>query len=278
MGKKRSKSYNIGLSMPIIARYNYNAETGVISYSDAFRCGEAMNTTITPNYVTGALYGDNKKVDEATEFVDATLAIGSTIMPPAAPGILFGHDVNSTTGVETSGANDVSNYVGYGVTVKNSDGTYDAVVLVKAKFTEGAENFQTKGSSLNYVTPALSGSAVTRDTDDVWRIKNFGFASESDAVDWICSVLGIENTFTGNAYSVTQNLTHAFSNYNKASVRKGAALNVKLAADDGYELATPTVTMGGEDITTTTWDVTTSNVTIDAVTGNVVITEVATEE
>ena len=277
MAKKRAKSYNIGLSMPIIAKYNFNAETRVITYSDAFRCGEAMTTTITPNYVTGALYGDNKKVDEASEFVDATLAIGSTIMPSSAPSILFGHDVNGTTGVETSGANDVSNYVGYGVTVKNSDGSYDALVLYKAKFTEGAENFQTKGSSMNYVTPQLSGSAVTRDTDDKWRVKNFGFASESDAVDWICSVLGIENTFTGDAYSVTQDLTHAFSNYNRASIRKNTALSIKIVADDGYELATPEVTMGGEDITATAWDAVTSKVSIASVTGDVVITEVATE-
>lgn len=278
MAQKGAKSYNIGLSMPIIAKYNYNAETGVITYSDAFRCGEAMNTTVTPNYVNAALYGDNKKVDEVNEFVDATLAIGSTTMPSNAPKILFGHDVNSTTGVETSGANDVSNYVGYGAAVKNSDGTYDAIVLLKARFTEGAENFQTKGSSISYVTPALSGSAVTRDTDDKWRIKNFGFATESDAVDWICTVMGIPNTFTSNSYSVTQDLTNAFSNYSRTYVRSGAALSIKLVADDGYQLATPTVEMGDTDITSTAWDSTTSMVTIASVTGDVVITETATEE
>lgn len=278
MAKKGAKSYNIGLSMPIIAKYNYNAETGVITYSDAFRCGEAMNTTVTPNYVNAALYGDNKKVDEVNEFVDATLAIGSTTMPSNAPKILFGHDVNNTTGVETSGANDVSNYVGYGAAVKNSDGTYDAIVLLKARFTEGAENFQTKGSSISYVTPALSGSAVTRDTDDKWRIKNFAFATESDAVDWICSVMGIPNTFTSNSYSVTQDLTNAFSNYSRTYVRSGSALSIKLVADDGYELATPTVEMDGTDITSTAWDSTTSMVTIASVTGDVVITETATEE
>lgn len=197
---KGAKAYNFGLSRPIIAQYTYTPAAGQtpasVSYSDAFQCGEAMNTTVTPNYATGELYGDNKKVDEISEFKDATVSCGSTIMPLSAYSTLYGHTI-STSGdaSQTDQTSDTPNYVGYGFAIKNSDGSYDACVLVKVRFTEGAENFQTKGDGINYVTPSMEGTAMARDTDDVWRLKSYGFESEADAVDWICTTMGITNTF-----------------------------------------------------------------------------------
>lgn len=189
--KKGNKSYSIGLSKPIIAKYVYDETTQLISYTDAFRCGEAVQAQITPAYVSAQLYGDNKIVDEVNEFKNAAITMGSTTMPWQAPKILFGHDVDNTTGVESAGANDVANYVGQAFVVKNSNGKYDALILPKVRYTEGAENFQTKGDSVSYVTPQLAGTAFPRDTDDVWRVKNFGFDSEDAAIEWIETTMGI---------------------------------------------------------------------------------------
>lgn len=196
---KGAKAYNFGLSRPIIAKYAYTPASGqdpaTVTYSDAFQCGEAMNTTVTPNYAEGSLFGDDKKVDEIREFKDATVSMGTTIMPLKAYNVLYGHTIDTAEGEQTDATNDTPNYVGYGFAVKNSDGSYDACVLVKVRFAEGAENFQTKGDGINYVTPAMEGTAMARDTDNVWRNKAYGFASEKAAIDWVCETMGITNTF-----------------------------------------------------------------------------------
>lgn len=185
----RQEVYKFGFSQLIMAKRTYADSTA--TYSDAFQCGQATNGTITPNYVTGALYGDDAMVAEVSEFVSAGVTLGSTTMPSSAPAVLFGHEVDETSGEETSNTGDTANEVGVGFTTKNHDGTYDACVLYRVKFQEGAENFQTKGSSINFVTPVLNGTALGRQEDGDWRIKSFAFASESAAVDWIETTLGI---------------------------------------------------------------------------------------
>jgi phi13 family phage major tail protein len=273
---QKKKVYKFGLSKLIIAKRTVSGGTG--SYSDAFQCGEAQTATVTPNFVSGSVYGDDKKVAEVSEFKDAAIQLGSTTMPASATGILFGHQIG-VDGVETSKASDVANDVGLGFTSKNHDGSYDACVIFRARFSEGAENYQTKGDGINFVFPSLSGSVMAREEDDEWRVKNFDFSSESAAVDWICSVLGIENTFTSTSYTVTQRLAHATSSYSKADVAKGSALEITLTADTGYELVTPTVIMKDTyQDPATVWNAATGKITLASVNGDVVITEKATEE
>jgi phi13 family phage major tail protein len=273
---QKKNVYKFGLSKLIIAKRTVSGGTG--SYSDAFQCGEAQTATVTPNFVSGSVYGDDKKVAEVSEFKDAAIQLGSTTMPASATGILFGHQIG-VDGVETSKASDVANDVGLGFTSKNHDGSYDACVIFRARFSEGAENYQTKGDGINFVFPSLSGSIMAREEDDKWRVKNFDFASESAAVDWICTILGITNTFTNTKYTVTQNLSHATSSFSGADVDKASSLTITLTADTGYELATPTVIMGNvyQD-PTDVWDSATGKITIASVDGDLIITETATVE
>lgn len=188
-------AYNFGFSKPYIAKYNYNEETGKISYSDGFLVGEGVNTTVTPNYANAALYGDNVKVDEVNEFSGAAIALGVTRMPLVASNVLFGHKIDDTIDhTETSNANDTPNFVGYGFTTKNTDGTYDACVLYKCKFVEGEDAFTTKGDSIAFKQPTLSGSAFANDQTKDWRKKKFGFTSEEDAHAWVKEILSSETT------------------------------------------------------------------------------------
>lgn len=273
-----SKKYRFGLSKLIMAKRTYVEGSGA-TYSDAFQCGEAQTATITPSYATGSLFGDDRKVADVSEFTEAAISLGTTVLPYQASQILFGHSVNTTTGVEISSASDIAGEVGVGFTSKNHDGTYDAVVFYRAKFTEGAENYQTKGDGINFVTPALEGKILSLEDDDPdWRIKDTNFASESEAVDWICSVFGVTNTFTTTKYAVTQTLSHATSSNSAVKVAKGTSYTTTLTADTGYTLATPTVTMGGVDVTSTAWDSSTSKITIATVTGAIAITETATQD
>ncbi len=75
-----------------------------------------------------------------------------------------------------------------------------------------------------------------------------------------------------NTYTVTQTLTNVTSTYAGTSAQYGDAINATLAADSGYTIDSVTVEMGGVDITSSAYDSTDDTVSIDSVTGNVVIT------
>lgn len=77
-----------------------------------------------------------------------------------------------------------------------------------------------------------------------------------------------------NTYTVTQTLTNVTSSYAGTSVNYGASIEATLTPDDTYTIDSVTVTMGGDDITSTAYD--SGVVTIESVTGDVVITATAT--
>lgn len=77
-------------------------------------------------------------------------------------------------------------------------------------------------------------------------------------------------------YAVSKSLSNVTASNTTASVESGQPYSVMLTATDGYELSTVKVTMGGTDITSSSY----SNgvVNISKVTGNVVITASATKK
>lgn len=76
---------------------------------------------------------------------------------------------------------------------------------------------------------------------------------------------------------ITASLTNAALDNDTVSVEDGAAYSAVLTANSGYELQTVTVTMGGVDITSTSYNSATGAISIASVTGDVVITATAEE-
>ena len=72
-------------------------------------------------------------------------------------------------------------------------------------------------------------------------------------------------------YTVTQNLTHVTSDFEGESVEEGTDLEVGLTADDTYTISTVSVTMGGEAVADA-WDSESGKVTVENVSGAIVIT------
>lgn len=177
---------NFGLSLPTIAKLNTN--TG--KYSERFKCGHAINTSIVPNYATGTLWGDNRKVEDVKEFKDATITLGVDSMPVKASEVVFGHKV-AEDGSISDRATDEGHYVGYGFIgreMKAGKKQYRACIILKAKFQEGEESYSTKGDNITFGTPTLTGSAeqigVGTDREE-WRIKSPFFETEEEADAWI---------------------------------------------------------------------------------------------
>ena len=75
-------------------------------------------------------------------------------------------------------------------------------------------------------------------------------------------------------WSITSTLTNATSSNNATSVAKGGNYSATITAEEGYAISSVTVTMGGTDITDTAYA--DGVITIASVTGDVVITALAT--
>lgn len=175
-----------GLSKPIIAR-----RTGNKTYADGFVCGEAMQTSVTPNYAEGSLYGDNKMVASRKKFKNAAVTIGTTKLPIIANQVIFGHQVDEYGGI-VKNVNDTENYIGYGFISKeerNDKTEYVGAVLYKVKFSETEDSYETEGDNISFKTPSISGTALPEENGDWITTKPFG--TEEAAEEWIKGILQI---------------------------------------------------------------------------------------
>ena len=93
-----------------------------------------------------------------------------------------------------------------------------------------------------------------------------------------------EPTPTPTTYTITNTLTNATSSNEATTIEENSAYSATITTDEGYIFGDPaiTITMGGEDITSTVWTLdnesptSTGTISIASVTGNVVITCEAT--
>ena len=76
-------------------------------------------------------------------------------------------------------------------------------------------------------------------------------------------------------YTITNTLTNVTTSNSANSIKENSSYTATLTANDGYNLDTVTVTMGGADITSSV--VSGNTITISSVTGNIVITASATK-
>lgn len=77
-------------------------------------------------------------------------------------------------------------------------------------------------------------------------------------------------------YTITNTLTNVSNSNSDASVNENASYIATLTADEGYELDSVTVTMGGDDITGSVYAY--GGIYISSITGNIVITATAVEK
>ena len=180
-----------GLSKPYIAKF----DPATKKYSDGFRCGKAVGTDITPNYNTAVLHGDNEPVESVDEFKDADVNLNVTTMPIEASDVVFGHEVDAEKKEIKYKDTDSANFVGYGFCVNemiNNVKLCVAAVLPKVKFKEAAESYTTKGDSIEFKSPSITGKAYPG-PDGLWKEKKV-FDTEKEACAWIKEKLEITET------------------------------------------------------------------------------------
>ena len=185
--ERKNKMAYVGLRKPIIAKL---LESG--KYDKPFACGKAIGLQVNPNYAEGSLNADDKQAEYDKEFTYAEVTLNTSTLPIEAHEKMFGHTVGTEKKNVKFNVDDQANYVGMAwVSVEKVDGVRSFIgnFLKKAKFTEPSEDYSTKGDSIEYKTPSISGRALGLD-DGSWK-ETEACSSEEDALKWINTMFGV---------------------------------------------------------------------------------------
>lgn len=247
----------------------------VISFTSASNISETLTFTAVSNitskrycYVYIAPYDGNTNNDYVVS------KIRFIISPSSASSVTYGDIVVNNT---TSSINEGQSFT-YTVNLSKSPTNEQIVNITTTNNDVTVNPTSLTFNSSNYSTPQTVTVTVAQDSDtssDDCQItmSSTGVASQSFNIQ-INDIDISEPEVT--SYTITKNLTNATLSNSATSVNENSSYSATLTANSGYELSTVTITMGGVDITSSSY----SNgiITISNVTGNIIITANATQQ
>lgn len=161
--------------MPVIAQYNA-AENGTITYSEGKRVGKLMKVDVNPTFENVKVFADDSIAEEINIFKNAAVTLGTNHIPSDCEPVMFGNTYDAQKRSAEYGEDDNGQYVGFGsVYCKKIDGkdVYYMEWLHKVKFVLPNESRTTKGETISFNTPSITGTAYA-DTNGKWRtVDNF---------------------------------------------------------------------------------------------------------
>lgn len=245
--------------------------------------------TVTPSYsITNNL--THCTTSNTAKTINANSKYSTTI------NVETGFTLNSIT--VTMGGTDVTNSVVNNNVITINSVTGNVVITAKAieivapttySITNNLTNCNTsnsttsvtKGGSFSTIITARDGYKINSITVSMGGTDITSTAVNKNSIS-ISNVTGnIVITakaiqITPSTYTITNNLTNCNNSNSAEIVSANSKYSATITADEGYVLNTITVTMGGNDITSTVLN--DNAITINSVTGNIVITAKAIED
>ena len=190
---------NVGMVCPVVATVStYTAGTS-ISYNTGKVIAEAVSASLNWNRSDGEFYGDDTLLDSDNGVTGYTIDFEPTGLTDEVRGYMLGETVQ--TG-EYSITDAAAPDVGFGyvrvMRSTNSSGvvvdSYEGWWFYKLKFGVSNEQTQTKGQSIEWRTPTLSGkgSGILLDATGSKKFAlHKTFTSKSDAIAYVKGKAGI---------------------------------------------------------------------------------------
>lgn len=157
----------IGLRDIYYAKLLTDPVGGTATYDAPKRLAGAISANINPNSSSATLFADDGPADTAATLGEISLELNVADIPLETQAELLGHKVEA--GVLKKKGGDVPPWVAVGFRTLKSNGSYRYYWLNKGKFATPEEDLKTKGDSIEFTTPTISGSFVKRDSDDEWQ-------------------------------------------------------------------------------------------------------------
>lgn len=143
-------------------------EPGKAGYETPKRIAGAISANINPNASVETLFADDGPYETAATIGQITLELNVADLPLEVQAELLGHTL-TPDGILIRKATDVPPWVAIGFRSLKSNGKYRYTWLAKGKFSAPEQPNETKGDTVSFQTPTITGSFVCRDCDGEWE-------------------------------------------------------------------------------------------------------------
>ena len=161
-------------------------ESGEEKYGTPVRMAKAISAEMSVEVAEAILYADDGADEVVKEFVSGELTLNVNDLMPADLAAILGQTQDDDQ-VVYAGENDDPPYMAIGFRAKKANGMYKYIWLYKVKFAIPSENYQTKGESIEFPTPEITGQFIKR-PDGLWKAEHVALPSESAAQSWFKAV------------------------------------------------------------------------------------------
>lgn len=246
----------------------------------------------TTDSASEAHYYDNKAIIVVNSESADTIQI--TMTPPMLDQLatITGKSFDDETGMYIDGERQ-NDYFAIMYRTKGTDGKYRYVSRLKGTFNIPEETNSTENDGTDTTNTQVTFTGVYtvyqftkgKKVNGSWQkgsAKGVVVDERYNLVDFSTffnSVKTPDNVVASGTtnYSITNTLSHVVNSNTDTTINSSEAYLGALTAQTGYTIDTVTVTMGGDDVTSTAYTAANGVVYIGTVTGDIVITATATE-
>lgn len=161
-------------------------ESGGEIYGSPVRMAKAISAEMSVEVAEAILYADDGADEVVKEFVSGELTLNVNDLMPADLAALLGQTQDADN-VVFAGENDDPPYMAIGFRAKKANGMYKYLWLYKVKFAIPSENYTTKGDSIEFTTPEITGQFIKR-PDGLWKAEHVALPTEAAAASWFTAV------------------------------------------------------------------------------------------
>ncbi len=155
--------------------------TSGVAYGTPAKITGAIQANINPNPSMETLFADDGPMETAATMGQIELELVAADIPLDVQATLLGHTL--TGAILKRKAGDVPPWVAIGFRALKSNGKYRYTWLLKGKFSQPEQSHETRGDTVNFQTPTITGNFVKRDYDDE-RIHQ----TDEDLTDYVTTI------------------------------------------------------------------------------------------
>lgn len=188
----------VGMLHPVAAKIATEVEGQALTYDAGMVVGKAISANITFNRNDNPLYADDSVAEEDNGITGGTIEVNTDDLLETVRACVLGlKTVTEGNTTEYEMTEESAPYVGFGyiqVRRKNGVTSYRASWFHKVIFGETNETAQTKGESIEWQTPTITGR-IMGVRNDATLLANYrriaSFDTLAAAVTWLDTKAGI---------------------------------------------------------------------------------------
>lgn len=177
----------VGLQNFTVAKLTQDDSEGV-KYESPKRIAKMIEVSLTPQTSEGSLYADDVLSEYNADVTGYDVSINVDDLTPENRAFLLGYDVDDNGAIATT--TDVPDEK-FAVMFQSrrSDGSNEYRVMYKVKFSIPEDTYHTKGDSVEYQTPTITGKALALDFNNKFDAMLVGNEDNKSITDqWFTAV------------------------------------------------------------------------------------------